>query len=501
MIKDLIQAKSVLKRLDNEVYVRDLFKFNVEILGVESGDDAVPLSEAHREICKFIDENKKKYKLLLVPRGHLKSTLVTVGRTVQRICENPKTRILIANATYGLATAFLDQIKAHLKGNKKLHEQFGDFSKNSSRWSENAIKVYEGEDKIDYEKRENTVTCAGVGGSLTSQHYDMIICDDLVNRENVTTIEQIKKVIRFYMDCLDLLEPGGELIIIGTRWHDMDLYGWIMEGDSETKGQIPKKISKEIMPYQFVYKGEDFDIMKRKIVEGGSAIWPKKFTKAHIKRLKRQKSPYEFSTQYNNEPVASEDQEFKKEWFRYYGPDDIVRRNMSYFTMCDPAISQLKTADYTVFATIAVDEYMNWFVEDIIREHLTPNEIIQTMFRVYAMYKPVEMGIETFAFQKMLSFSIREEMRLKGINLPLREIKPTNKVSKETRIKSLQPGYFNGKIFHKTNMKNLDYLEDELLRFPLGSYDDIIDALAGLTEFAFPPKSHSKSKRSSKYLY
>src|SRR5690606_28265588 len=121
-----------------------------------------PLSLAHQQMCQFIDEDKDKYKLLLFPRGHLKSTLVTVGRSLQRICENPKVRILIANATYPLAVSFLEQIKSHLKGNKKIHELYGDYSKTAGKWSENMIKVLPS-DK-DYDKKEATVTAMGITG-------------------------------------------------------------------------------------------------------------------------------------------------------------------------------------------------------------------------------------------------------------------------------------------------------------------------------------------------
>lgn len=501
LIKMILSSQRVLKATRAKVYLEDLFKFNTEVLGVEKASGAVPLSQAHREMCKFIDTDPQKYKLLLFPRGHLKSTLVTVAHTVRHICKNPKVRVLIANATYGLATSFLGQIKAHLKGNKKIHELYGDFSSGAGKWSEDEIKVFKKGEDIDYEKKEPTVKAMGITGSLTSQHYDVIIIDDGVNRENIGTIDQIRKVYKFYMDCLDLLDPGGELIIIGTRWHDIDLYGWIMLGDNEREGEIPKSIAHEIMPHQFVFKGTQFNIMKRKIVEGTTPIWPVKFTPQHIEMLKKQKSPYEFSTQYNNEPIPEEDQQFKRSWFRYYKDDDIARRNLFTFSMVDPAISQESGADFTVIATVSLDEYYNWYIREIIRDHFLPNEIIDQMFRTYERFHPIEMGLEVVAYQKMLAYALRDEMKDRKKFLPIRELKQSTRTTKESRIKSLQPGYFNGKIFHKERMVNLEYLEDELLRFPRGTHDDIIDALSSLTQFAVPPKSERKKVKQSTYLY
>lgn len=497
----ILEAQRLLREIKARKYADDLFLFNTEVLGIEDGSSAVPLSQAHKDMCQFIDQEPTKYKLLLFPRGHLKSTIVTVGHSVRRIVKNPKVRILIANATYNLATSFLDQIKSQLKGNKKIHELYGDYSKNAGKWSENQVKIFSKGEVTDYESKEPTVTAMGITGSLTSQHYDVIIIDDAVNRENITTIDQIRKVYKFYQDCLDLLEPGGELIIIGTRWHDSDLYGWIMGGDNEREGEIPKRIAAEIMPHQFVYKGKQFNIMKRKVFEGNKAIWPEKFTPEHVAMLKKQKSPYEFSTQYNNEPIPDEDQQFKRDWFRYYKLDDIKRRNIFNFSMVDPAISQESGADYTVIMTISLDEYYNWFIREIVRDHFLPNQIIDEMFKVNEKYHPIEMGLEVVAYQKMLAFSLRDEMRSRKKYLPLREIKHGPSKSKEIRIKSLQPGYHSGKIFHMERMPNLEYLEDELLRFPRGQHDDIIDALASLTEFAVPPKSERRKAKKSSYLY
>ena len=478
-----------------------LSEFNKKVLNIEQGSSSVPLSQAHEEMCQFIDDDPEKFKLLLFPRGHLKSTLVTVGHSLRRICQNPKTRILIANATYNLACTFLEQIKSHLKGNETLKEFYGDFTENASKWNENQIKIYAPGETVDYEKKEPTVTAMGITGSLTSQHYDVVIIDDGVNRENITTLDQIQKVYRFYKDVLDLLEPGGELIVIGTRWHDIDLYGWIMNGDAERIPEIPKHISKELTSYPFYFKGNKFNVMKRMIVEYDKPIWPDKFTFKHIEDLKTEKGPYEFSSQYMNEPLPDEDQVFKKDLFRYFIDDDLKGRSLNRFTMVDPAISQESTADYTVIATIAIDEHKNWFVEEVIRKRLLPNEIIEEIFSAYMRWKPLEIGLEVVAYQKMLSYALKEEMTKRNRFLPLKELRPPTNKSKESRIKSLQPGYFSGKIFHKENMPNLEYLEDELLRFPRGSHDDIIDAIAYFTEFAVPSKGYIAKSKNQRHTY
>ena len=126
--KDLVEAIKVDQQLLKDKWLHNLFVFNRDCLSVEQGKEKVKLSQVHREMCEFVDKNPRKQKLMLVPRGFLKSTLITIGKTLQWINEDPSVRILIANATYSMATAFLNVIKRQLTNNSLLHEIFGNLA-------------------------------------------------------------------------------------------------------------------------------------------------------------------------------------------------------------------------------------------------------------------------------------------------------------------------------------------------------------------------------------
>jgi len=476
--------------LARKVLQNDLFKFNKAVMGVEKGKGNVPLAPVHKEICEFIDKNKEKKKLLLIPRGHLKSTVVTVSRCVQAIVTNPEVRILVANATYSNACSFLTEIKRHLKFNEKVHMFWGDLTKDSEKWSENQIML--SKKNTVGSKKEPTVTAMGVESALTSQHYDIIILDDLVNDKMVNTMDQINKTVNFYKECLNLLEPGGEAILVGTRWHDADLYGWILDKDNNVF--------------------QDFELFIREAFEGDlfsedpsepKLLFPKKHSKKHLQRLYEIQGPYIFSCQYLNNPIPSEDATFKRTWFQYYDPTELKGRLMNKFIMVDPAISQEKDADYTAIVTVGVDEFNLVYVLDVVRKRLNPNELINTIFDKYFLYSPAAIGIEDVAFQKSLQYSLTEEMHKRNVYLPLKPLRPGGR-NKEMRIKGLQPLYANNRILHNKDMKNNNYLEDELLRFPKGKNDDVIDALAYMIDIPiFSPKRKKSSNRRGKrrYLY
>lgn len=469
--------------LARQALSNNLWKFNRYILKVEEGKDKVPLAPFHRELTDFVSKNPQKKKLVLVPRGHLKSTLVTVGYSLMKLLANPSIRILIANATYNLACSFLTDIKRQLKFNEQIHMVWGDLSRNPEKWSENEVMLHLM--KQSFGRKEPNITAMGVESNLTSQHYDLIIFDDLVNEKLINTQEQIDKTINFYKEALNLLEPDGECIIVGTRFHDSDLYGWIMDNDNNVLS--------------------DFEIMVKKAFEGDldgecELLFPRKFTVKHLKRLRDQLGPYIFSSQYLNDCIPSESADFKKDWFRYYEHTDLRGSPLNTFTMIDPAISLEKEADFTAIVTVSLDHRSNIYVRDIRRIKGKPSDVINEIFLVYEQWHPIYMGIEEVAFQKALQYSLHEEMVKRQRFLPLKEVKPQAR-TKDQRIRGLQPLYANAKVYHNKEVKNILHLEDELLRFPRGKHDDIIDSLSYGLDFWYPGKRKVTAPRKHRYLY
>lgn len=466
-----------------QVLHNNLFKFNRLVLKVEEGKGNSPLAPVHQEMCTFVEKNKRKKKLLLVPRSHLKSTIITVGYSLQQLLANPSIRILIANATYDLACSFLTDIKRHLKFNENIHLIWGDLSKDPEKWSENEIML--GGVKTMHGKKEPNVTAMGVESNLTSQHYDLIIMDDLVNEKMVNTQEQIAKTVRFYKEALNLLEPTGQLIVVGTRFRDDDLYGWIMDKDNQVL--------------------TDFEVMVKRAYEGvlednPTILFPGKFTAQHLMKLRAQQGSYFFSSQYLNDCIPIEDADFKREWFQYFEYSDLQGKPLNKFTMIDPALSQEKSADFTAIVTVALDNFNNIYILDVRRIQAKPQEVIEEIFKVWEQWHPIYMGIEEVAFQKALRYALQQEMNNRNKWLPLKEVKPANR-TKDQRIRGLQPLYANRKVFHNKSMANTVYLEDELLRFPLGKNDDIIDALAYGLDFWHPGRQKVSHRGSKRYLY
>lgn len=427
----------------------------------------------HDDTEKFLSRPSMK-KALLLPRDHLKTSIVTIGKSIQFILQNPNVRILIANQIWDFSRKILSEIKGSLEDKTQLPKIFGEFVSDS--WNTDFIIVKQRTKAL----KEPTITTTGVEAENTGGHYDKIFLDDLMGHQNSLTPEQRAKAKRFRRSMIALLEPGGEIIDIGTRWHQDDTFSEIFENESAY-----------------------YDVMVRKLVEDGKLIFPKKFSKKfdpvkknwihvdyncldYVDHLKKSMTSAEFSAQYMNDPIDEENQVFKHEYFKFW--EQRPPRLFLAMTI-DPAISEKQSADYFAINVSGMDEHYNIYVLDTLKGHWKVAESIENIFTMYHKWHPSVVGLETVAYQKALKSWIEEKMREKGTYFPITELKRNTNESKEFRIKSLEPFFKDGKIFFAKWMTGL---RDEALSFPRGKHDDELDALASQLELLVPGDMESQ---------
>jgi hypothetical protein len=112
------------------------------------------------------------------------------------------------------------------------------------------------------------------------------------------------------------------------------------------------------------------------------------------------------------------------------------------FVTLDPAVSEGSQADQSVFTINKVDQFNNWWIK-FRSGRMSTRELIDTLFDLDEIYKPILIGVEMNAFQKILRYQIEEEMRKRNHFLPIIELKPDAR-SKKERIRGLQPRFEYG---------------------------------------------------------
>ena len=214
----------------------------------------------------------------------------------------------------------------------------------------------------------------------------------------------------------------------------------------------------------------------------GKLLFPERLTMKFLEEQRKLQGTYNFNNQYENEVIADEDKKFKQNWIKTYVhlPQE---EELYHFAFIDPAIGQKEHHDFTAVVVIAVSYTGSWFVRVANRYRLTPSEIVEKMFQIQDVFDCKAIGIESVAYQEALIYLTVEEMQKRQRVIPLKDIS-RNKVSKQSRIVSLVPRYEWGNVYHNSGLKDL---EDELLTFPRGKFDDIIDSLSSLEELVFYP--------------
>lgn len=223
-------------------------------------------------------------------------------------------------------------------------------------------------------------------------------------------------------------------------------------------------------------------VYKKAIQDDGSLLFPERLTEQFLEQARRTMGSYLFANQYQNEVIPLDKQTFKRSWFKYYNtlPDHVLS-----FGFIDPAISEADTADYTGMVVISVDVAQNWYIRLAKRERINPTELIQKCFELTERFKLTLIGVEDVAFQKAIIHFAWEEMKRRGKQIPLIGVKRGADKTKEMRILSLVPRFEWGSIFLT---QGLGDLEMELLKFPRGSHDDLIDSLSSIESIVHYPQ-------------
>jgi len=201
--------------------------------------------------CREVEAEPNGY-IDLWSREHYKSTIITYGLTIQDILNNPDLTVGIFSHTRPIAKAFLSQIKREFELNTFLQGLFPEIlypnpQKQSPKWSlDDGIIV-----KRRTNPKEATIEAHGlVDGQPTSKHYSLMVYDDVVTKESVSTGDMIKKVTNSFELSLNLGAQGGVKRYIGTRYHCLIGDTMITMGDWSQKAIKDIKIGDTIVGWK-----------------------------------------------------------------------------------------------------------------------------------------------------------------------------------------------------------------------------------------------------------
>jgi hypothetical protein len=328
--------------------------------------------------------------------------------------------------------------------------------------------------------------------------HNCLIIDDLQkSRAEAESAVAQRTAWEYYRSTLySRLEGFGAVIVIMQRWNLNDLVARLLD-ERESLIKAGEDFDDwKVINFPALAEEDEYDEKGDLLRKAGEPLWKAKFPVEVLKNIKNNVGLVAWASQYMQNPILNESQEFKDKYFKYYNEEDLHGKNLRYYTICDPAISQKKEADNTVVLTLAKE--VNGPNIYRIREDagkFTPTQTVDVIFKHQQEYRS-DVFIETVAYQQALKFAIEEEQIHRQIYFTVKEVK--TQTNKEVKIRGMRPLYERGVIYHKHSDRDF---EEELLSFPRGKHDDRIDVQAiGITCLDFTESKATNNQFIPKWL-
>lgn len=321
------------------------------------------------------------------------------------------------------------------------------------------------------------VDAVGRDGAMTGKGCGLFVGDDLVKGLKEVKSATFRQDLyeRLQTDAMSRIEPGGRAILVGTRWHYGDPIGRLER--AQERGELPGEHWHFL---NLAALAEANDPLGR---QPGEALWPDRWSQ-HWLEARRDGGilPQHWLSLYQGRPTAEEGGHFKRPWIRYYvrrgdhiqlpdGRGSVRVRDLTRFVVVDAAATTKTTSDYTVVGAFGFEPSLGvLLLLDLDRGRWSGPDMIPRMRAMQQRWRAGAIYLEKEAHQlHLLQFAARE-------GLPIRElIADRDKVARALPAMSLMS---SGCLLFPSGAGFLGDLEQELLEFNNGDYDDQVDVLS-----------------------
>jgi predicted phage terminase large subunit-like protein len=426
----------------------------------------------HVDICqrleKFmadVEAGRSPRLMILMPPRHGKSQIASKLYPAWHLGHCPDHEIIACSYNLSLALEFSREVRGTIRSDRyKVLFPRTVLDKNN-----------EAAESWKIEAPTNTgaggYTAAGIGGPINGKGAHVLIIDDPIkNAEEAESIDHLRKIHGWYdSTAYTRLAPGGGVLIIQTWWSDNDLAGRVQEEMKDPDGD-----QFEVIKYPAIAVQDEVYRMT------GEALHPERYPLEALEKIRKklggEKGKY-WNALYQQNPTPDDGAYFTKDMF-------VFRSERPDFPGChiyqawDFGAGEKRQNDWTVGITIAVDWTDTQHVVEMRRfKTVDQLKIASEILAMYASYPHVQsVGVEkgqTWTGIKAHFTKLAAEGRLYPV---MAELQPLTQ--KTVRALPLQGRMQQRKVTFPHDAAWVGEAMKELLRFPNGMHDDIVDALA-----------------------
>ena len=450
----------------------------------KSFDGAVETPQCHMEWWKMFCYPHPQVAIA-APRRHAKTTAITQTCTLAAVCFREREYVIIVSDTITQANQFLGDIKKELLDNEALRSLFKikELIKDSE---DDMICICEDGHmfRITAKGAEQKIR----GLKWNNKRPDLIICDDLENDEIVLNKERRAKFKRwFYASLMPSRSYRGIVRYVGTILHNDSLLESVMprKGDKNTVEEPLKSYSKrdpsKLAWYSVKYRAHDPSFKH--------ILWSELYDANHFRTLRQQHiddgMADVYSQEYLNYPLDENLSYFRRTDFTDFSDADRVKfdeagwkKTHNIYIGSDLAVSTADYSDFSVFVVGAMAEDGMLYVQNVIREKMDSQEIVETMLSLQRLYNPMCLSMEKGQIEKSIGPFLREQMMAQNTFINILPLSPST--DKKSRARSIQARMRMGGVKFDKQADWFHTLEEEAVMFGRGKHDDQVDALSYL---------------------
>jgi predicted phage terminase large subunit-like protein len=414
--------------------------------------DYINLIASRLEACR---QGKIRRLIICIPPRYLKSHCVTVAFVAWLLGHNPSTQIICASYAQPLASKHALECRTLMLSPfyRRLFR---------TRLSPDKQAV---DDFITTKHGFRMAT--SVGGVLTGRGADYIVIDDPLKPEDALSETQRTNVNRWYDNTLLSRlndKANGCIIIVMQCLHQDDLVGHVLEQEVWDVLSLPA-IAEQDEEYLIESPLGSYRYCRRT----GEALHPERESLSDLAVMRETIGTYNFAAQYQQNPEPQGGAMVKKEWLRYYVPEERPAKFERIVQSWDTANKAGELNDYSVCTTWG-EKNKHFYLLHVFRRRMEYPDLKRQVKEQARIYNASAVVIEDKASGTQL---IQELMR-EGVSSITRYEPPA--CDKIMRLHGQTDAFENGLVLLP---KEAPWLEDylhEITTFPGSKHDDQVDS-------------------------
>jgi predicted phage terminase large subunit-like protein len=427
--------------------------------------------------------------VLVAPPGAAKSTYVSFVLPLWYLGTHPSRAVLAVTSSDTMAHQFHTTVALALSANPQHEAVFPDpdCRPDPSRgWSTDGLYLR----GVPAGVKDPSYRCSGFSASVIGSRAHCLLLDDPVTQETATSPVEMSRVRQLLdMTLLPRLHPDGTALCITTRWHEDDVAGHLLAQGWELLH------TPALGDFPWLTPDDPRD------EEGRGSLWPAQWSLDWLLNERRRLGGAQWSTVWMGDPVAVGAGLFRPEWLRPLPPAYLeqLAPHCTRVTFIDLAFSARQTADYTAAVTLAYvpsERPRRLFLVGLFRKRVDEAGLADALAEHLLAVQPALVGVETAAYRQEATVGLVLRLRERLSGRLAADIGAVPVTTDKVARARLPAGWGEAGLLHvDRDLPLWPTAERELLGFPQGRNDDVVDALSGAAALALGPAGQQAEAR------